>query len=113
MRDHDGLSMLHLRVPSNSVDMNETVAFHCHRSHSRVISIFFFDCTAAFSPLLPTLKELISKFSFSKMKSRGGSKRLFLTLASKRLCRYLENVNDVNVLAGVESRGNLRGLLNT
>ena len=105
--------MLHLRVPSNSVDKNEAVAFRYHRSHSRIISIFFLDRTAAFSPLLPTLKELISKFSFSKMKSRKGSVRLFLTLASKRLCQYLENVNDVYALPGVESRGNLRGLLNT
>lgn len=42
------LSRLNLRVPrpNNSVDMNEAVAFHCHRSHSRVMSIFLLDCTA-------------------------------------------------------------------
>ena len=86
--------LLHLRVPGNSVDMNEAVAFHCHRSHSRVISIFLLDCTAAFSRLSPTPKELVSKFSFATMSSRPGSMRLFLTLVRDSF-NVFENVNDV------------------
>lgn len=72
-------------------------------------SILFVDCTAAFSPLWPTLKELIFKFIFSTVSSRTGSMSFSFTEALSMFRRRKSR----QWLAVLASLGNLRGFLRT